>query len=91
MKSLPSGGGVQACAGGVTGAVPHIFKKSSGSISSLFIILLHNNHWSNDSMKLTKVFLSIFCILTFFLFSHLARNGRISLCSISQLLQKSIV
>ena len=83
--------GLQACAGGVTGAVPHMVKKNNGSISNLFIILLHHNYWCNDSMKLTKVFLTIFCILAFFLFSHLARSDRISLCSISQLLQKSTV
>ena len=87
----PSNRGLQACAGGVTGAVPHMVKKNNGSISSLFIILLHHNHWCNDSMKLTKVFLTILCILAFFLFSHLARSDRISLCSISRYLQKSTV
>ena len=88
---LPSKRGLHACAGGVTGAVPHIVKKNSGSIKSLFIILFHDDHWSNDSMKLTKVFLTILCILTrFFFFSHWGRNDRISVYSISQLTQKSI-
>ena len=92
LKSLPFKGGVQASAGGVTGAVPHIVKKNSGSISSLFIILFDYNHWGNNSVKLTKVFLTILCILTFFfLFSHLESNDRILVCSISQLTQKSTV
>ena len=67
----PSKRGLQDCAGGVTGAVPHMVKKNSGSIISLFIILLYHNHWCDNSMKLTKVFLTILCILAFFLFSHL--------------------
>ncbi len=87
---LPSRRGLHACAGGVTGAVPHIVKKNSGSISSLFIILFHDDHWGNDSMKLTKVFFTTLRILTFFfLFSHLESNDRILICSISQLIQKS--
>ncbi len=90
LKSLPFKGGVQASAGGVTGAVPHIVKKNSGSISSLFIIPFHDDHWSNDSVKLTKVFFTTLRILTFFfLFSHLESNDRILICSISQLIQKS--
>ena len=89
---LPSKRGLHACAGGVTGAVPHIVKKNNGSINSLFIILLHDDHWSNDSVKLTKVFFTTLCILTFFfLFSHLESNDRISICSISQYSQKSTV
>ena len=58
----------------------------------LFIILFHDNHWSNDSMKLTKVFFTTLRILTFFfLFTHLESNDRILICSISQLTQKSTV
>ena len=44
LKSLPFKGGVQASAGGVTGAVPHMVKKNSGSISSLFIKVLTITH-----------------------------------------------
>ena len=35
---LPSKRGLHACAGGVTGAVPHIVRKNIGMISNLFII-----------------------------------------------------
>ena len=38
LVGSPSKRGLHACAGGVTGAVPHMVKKISGSISSLFII-----------------------------------------------------
>ena len=104
VKSLPSKGGLQACAGGVTGASEHIDNKNIGSaIINLFIrvltktwlliilsfifISIYHNYWCNDTMKLTKVFLSILCVLS----SHLESNDRISICSISQLTQKSTI
>ena len=41
LAGEPSNGKLQAPAGGVTGAVPHIVKKNSGSINSLFIFSLN--------------------------------------------------
>ena len=53
LVGLPSKRGLQACAGGVTGAVPHIVKKNIGMIANLFIwkivipshyVVYHNCH-----------------------------------------------